>query len=118
MSYEENKDRADQDRRYRESQSDIKQMRGQMDKLVGAVGEITVAIVGNEMGSEGIISRQKTMNERLDTFELRLDAMEEVAREAKLAADKRQFYLITIFTLVGVILGSAMNAIFNHFSKK
>jgi chromosome segregation ATPase len=110
--------RRDQEERYRQSQDDVKMMRAELNKLTGSVGDLVVAIKGNDMGTEGILGRIKAMENKLHEFEDRLDATEMEAKEAKLEAAKRQFYLMIIWGLTGTVVGTIFMSVINHIFKK
>ena len=135
MNQEESQERTEQDRRYRGSQDDNRVMRSQFDRLIGEVGEMrgsldkmTVAITGDNIGNEGIVPQMKAFKARLDFFEERLDLAEMTAKQAaadaevkaakiKADADKKQFYLAVIWTLIGVVATGIFMSIMNHFFK-
>lgn len=111
--------RQDQEDRYRHSQDDVKMMRTELNKLTGSVGELVVAIKGDDMGTtEGIVGRIKAMESKIHEFEDRLDATEMEAKEAKLEAAKRQFYLMVIWGLTGTVVGTIFMSVINHLFKK
>jgi|GEM_PF-5114034 len=66
----------------------IRQMKVQLDKLTESVGdlredfrEVATAIKGNDMGTEGFVSRIERIEERQELFEERMSTLE---RQSKL----------------------------------
>jgi predicted nucleic acid-binding Zn-ribbon protein len=104
----------EKEKRYRNSQDDIKVMRSELNKLTGSVGDLVVAIKGNDLGTEGMLGQMKRIQEKVAAFEDRLDAAELAAKEATIEAAKKQFYLMIIWGLVGTVLGTIFMSVINH----
>lgn len=86
-------------------------MRRQMDKMIAAFGEMKTAIQGNDMGTEGFINRLERVEDTVNDMSKRLGDME-------ITAKKREFYLLTIFTLIGGAVATIVMKIFELFTKK
>jgi chromosome segregation ATPase len=110
MNQEESQERDAREERHVGSQRDIRDIKHQLDRLSGAVGELVTAFKGNDMGTEGVLAR-------LGKIEMDQRALQEQFSELKAAIDKKQMYLIAFFTTAGIVLGSIFKSVVDHFLK-
>lgn len=100
----------EQEENWHFSSDNIRKMKLQLDKLSGFIGDLVEAIKGNDLGHEGLLSRLSKVEDTLHIMDQRLKEME-------VSAKKREFYLLTIFTLLGALMGMAVKAIIDIFKK-
>lgn len=101
--------------RYRASIDDTKKMRELMDIMAGKIGEMMIAIKGNDMGTEGLVGQIKAIRMEQEAMKKRLDEIEVKAEQAKLEVAKKQFYLLVIWGLIGAVAATVFMTILNHF---
>jgi len=111
MNQEESQEREAREERNVVTQSDIRSIKLQIDKLTGAVGELVTAFKGNDLGTEGIVARVLQIEEQQDKLKKRLDDLE-------LASKKKEMYLLAFFAAIGVVLGTLIKTIVDHLFKK
>lgn len=115
---EQKNEQPEKEARYRAANDDIRLVRNELNKLSLSMGEMLVAIKGNDLGTTGLVGQIKEFKQRLDAFEERLDGAEQSARDAQLQADKKQFYLIIIWGVIGSAAGVIFASIIYHFFPK
>lgn len=111
MNQEESTERDEREERHTGTQRDIKSIKLQVDKLSGAVGELVVALKGNEFGTEGMVVRVQQIEQQQNLLNKRLDELE-------LAAKKKEMYIVAFFTACGVVIGTIIKSIIDHAFKK
>ncbi|HSY77039.1 MAG TPA: hypothetical protein VK890_09300 [Bacteroidia bacterium] len=109
MNQEESIERDQREERYRGSQDDIHIIRHELNKLSGAVGELVVALRGNDFGSDGLIARVKEIEVETDKMKKRVDQIELVAKG-------RELHVRIIWGLVCFILGTAFVEFLRYLS--
>lgn len=111
MNQEESKERSDREDRHTGTQRDIRDIKFQMDKLTGVVGDLVTALKGNEFGTEGMVAQVRAIIDEQTALKKRLDDLE-------LANSKKQMYLIAFVTTVGVVIGTLIKTAIDHIFKK
>jgi hypothetical protein len=109
MNHEESQERDEREERYRGSQDDISVIRKELNKLTGAVGELVVALKGNDFGTDGLIIRVREIEDETDKMKKRIDQIELVAKG-------KELHLRIIWGLVCFILGTAFVELLRYFS--
>jgi hypothetical protein len=96
---------------------DLRDIKIQIDKLTGVVGDMGVSVSdmvtafrGNDLGTEGIVAQMKTVVDEQRKLRLRLDALE-------LETAKKQFYLLAFVGTLGVVAGGIIRSIIDLFKK-
>jgi hypothetical protein len=107
MNKEENAERQEREGRYRESQDDISIIRREVNKLTGVVGELMVAIKGNDMGTEGMAKQIREIKEIADTLSDRVKDLEDKERF-------REKAWRVVFLLVGTVAGTYIKTIIDR----
>lgn len=111
MNHEENKERDIREEQRTGTQKDIKDIKYQLDRLTGAVGELVTAFKGNDMGTEGVLARVGKIEEIQKELQQQFT-------DLKAATDKKQMYLLAFVTTLGVVAGSLLKSIVDHLFKK
>ena len=111
MNQEESDEKDASDERHLGSQRDIRDIKRQIDKLSGLVGDLVTAFTGNEFGTEGIIEQMKRVVLHQAELKKRLDDLE-------LATQKKQLYLLAFVTTVGIVIGGIVKSFIDHLFKK
>jgi hypothetical protein len=110
MNQEESQERDAREQRHTGTQRDIRDIKYQLDRLSGSVGELVTAFKGNDFGTEGIVEQMKRVMQEQSMLKKRLDDLE-------LATAKKQRYLLAFVSTVGVVGGTIIKSIIDHFLK-
>lgn len=86
---------------------DVRDLKRQLDKLTGAVGELVVAFKGNDLGTQGMVARVHEIEEQQRALKNRLDELE-------LATKRKEMYVMAIIGLAGIVIGSLIKTLFDH----
>lgn len=115
MSQEEKQDTVDE--RHGGSQRDIKDIKYQVDKLTGKVGEmmievgkLTTAFTGNDLGTEGLIEQMRRVVTEQIALKKRLDDLE-------MTTAKKQMYLLAFVGTLGIVVGTLITEIIKSIFK-
>ena len=90
--------------RHLDYQHDIREMRRQMDKLSGTIGELVTAFKGNDLGTDGIVATVARLEAEQEKLNDRLDKME-------MATGKKQMYLAAVLVMAGAIIGAILKSV-------
>jgi NTP pyrophosphatase (non-canonical NTP hydrolase) len=107
MDQQQQEEKSERDERYKLSRDDTREMRNLLDRLIGEVGDLMVAIKGNDLGTEGIVGQLKSMKTKIEEFEARLN---HIQSQAKL----ERFKMATIWSLLGALGMSLLYWIMEH----
>lgn len=110
MNQEETNESQKREGRYRESQDDTKIMRKQLEGISANVGEIMIALKGNDLGSDGLIKRVAAMEKVIKDLTDQLD-------DITVKADKRLNLLLIICTMGGTFMGFFLKWLTDQFKK-
>lgn len=110
MSHEENEEKQERDERYKLSQGDARFMRERLDQVQASIGELMVAVKGNDLGTEGLVGQIKRMKQTVEEFDKRLEKIE---RDGY----KEKFRMAMVFTLLGALGTSLIEWILEHLFK-